>query len=185
MLKYRTRYLFYVLFLILIRQDCYSHFARCIRCRTSDKGYDKTICQTRYTVTSYQLLPANKRNWANLVDIRGLQSVLRVLALQAIVTRPKTGAELYTTDKMKTRSIAFLMGMTALAAAAEPSMNGQAHAEDGSAEPEAAPPIGILIMAQGRSGSTMVGEFFRQNKVCQVRTRYLVRFTRRFSPRAV
>lgn len=26
-------------------------------------------------------------------------------------------------------------------------------------------PIGIVIMAQGRSGSTMLGETFRQNKV--------------------
>lgn len=27
------------------------------------------------------------------------------------------------------------------------------------------PPLGIIIMAQGRSGSTMLGELFRQNKV--------------------
>lgn len=32
-------------------------------------------------------------------------------------------------------------------------------------------PIGIIIMAQGRSGSTMMGEFFRQNEVqCHVAT---------------
>ena len=66
---------------------------------------------------------------------------------------------------MKTRKIAFLMGMAALAATAEPSTNEQARAEIGSADPEAASPIGVLIMAVGRSGSTMVGELFQQNKV--------------------
>lgn len=30
-------------------------------------------------------------------------------------------------------------------------------------------PVGIVIMAQGRSGSTMLGETFRQNKVCPSR----------------
>ena len=66
---------------------------------------------------------------------------------------------------MKTRKIAFLMGMAALAAAAEPSVNEPAHTEGGSVDLEAARPIGILIMAVGRSGSSMVGELFHQNKV--------------------
>lgn len=57
------------------------------------------------------------------------------------------------------------MGMAALAAATEPSMIEQARAEGGSADPEAACPISILIMAVGRSVSTMVGELFHQNKV--------------------
>ena len=66
---------------------------------------------------------------------------------------------------MKTRNIAFFMGMTAFQAAAAAIMHGQARTEGGSADPEAAHPIGILIMAVGRSGSTMVGELFQQNKV--------------------
>ena len=61
---------------------------------------------------------------------------------------------------MKTRKIAFLMGMAALAAAAEPSVNEPAHTEGCSVDLEAARPIGILIMAVGRSGSSMVGELF-------------------------
>lgn len=67
---------------------------------------------------------------------------------------------------MKTRKIALLVGMAAaIAAAVEPSTVETARVEGGSTEPEAARPIGILIMAVGRSGSTMVGELFQQNKV--------------------
>lgn len=66
---------------------------------------------------------------------------------------------------MKILKIALLVGISAIAAAAEPSTLEQARAEGGSARPESVRPIGILIMAVGRSGSTMVGEFFRQHKV--------------------
>lgn len=55
--------------------------------------------------------------------------------------------------------------MAALAAAAEPSMIERVRAKGGSAEAEAARPIGVLIMAVGRSGSTLVGQLFQQNKV--------------------
>lgn len=66
---------------------------------------------------------------------------------------------------MKTRRIASYIGIAALAAAAELSATGQTHITGGSLEHEAARPIGILIMAAGRSGSSMVGEFFRQSEV--------------------
>lgn len=41
----------------------------------------------------------------------------------------------------------------------------QATDDDAAAATDPQRPIGIVIMAQGRSGSTMLGETFRQNKV--------------------
>lgn len=67
---------------------------------------------------------------------------------------------------MKTRRIATYIGIAALAAAAELSTTEQRTQSTGSSpEDEAGSPIGILIMAAGRSGSSMVGEFFRQSEV--------------------
>ena len=66
---------------------------------------------------------------------------------------------------MKTRQIASCVGIAALAAAGEISETGRVNLTGGSAGDEDARPIGILIMAAGRSGSSMAGEFFRQSEV--------------------
>lgn len=68
---------------------------------------------------------------------------------------------------MKIRQMmAFFVGVTAaVLGAGELSATEQAMLMAGSPGVHAASPIALLVMAVGRSGSSMVGEFFKQNEV--------------------
>ena len=66
---------------------------------------------------------------------------------------------------MKTRQIASFVGIAAIASAVELGATEVTHVTGGSPGVEVPGPIGILIMAAGRSGSSMVGEFFLHSEV--------------------